>query len=70
MNLVNHERQHSGLFPILAIFAVALMVSACSTTGGIVPAATTKSGFDGAVFKGETIEPLAKVGRIFLTAPQ
>ena len=55
MNLVNHERQHSGLFPILAIFAVALMVSACSTTGGIVPAATTKSGFDGAVFKGETI---------------
>lgn len=40
---------------LLAISAVAVLgLAGCGTSGGIIPAASSKSEFDGAVYKGQT----------------
>lgn len=42
-------KRRAALLPLVLAF-----MGGCATTGAIQPAATTKSGFDGAVYSGET----------------
>jgi len=55
---------------ILLSGASAAIVAGCGTTSAVAPAATSKSGFDGAVYAGETVElekasPGAELFRVF-----